>query len=146
MHNEARRNELLIGYTRALATVLMVCMDTISYFNPQLAMGKVQIPLWMPFISGSAAIIAIIIVLVLRSGIYLGWFRYLFPVIDGMLIMVGFIGNQNALPPGFFVEIGGLGTVGITCALLATSGALRLTRSAAAFTGGVAIVAFVVAS
>lgn len=141
LRNESRRVELRIAQVRAVALVLVACMDTFSYLNPRAAMQVDEIPLSMPLVSGTAALFSILILRVLRQS-YTDRLRVLLPLLDGTIIFCGFTNAAWALGEEKFAAIGGLASIGMACMLFAASGALRLTRSSGMLTGIVALVAY----
>jgi class 3 adenylate cyclase len=136
---EARRNELTVAYVRVATLLLVNLLDWFAYRFPRLALQLDAHTLTVPLLSGAWFLVALAIAIALRRGHYRPALRIMLPLVDGLLIFFLFANFIRAFGPEHFVRIGQLTAAGVTCTLLAASGALRLTRSAAICTTGFAL-------
>lgn len=137
---EARRNELTVAHVRVVTLLLVNLLDWVAYRFPRAALQLDHHTLSVPILSGTWFLVALGIALALRRGHYRPALRLALPLMDGVLIFLLFANFIRAFGPEHFVRIGQLTAAGVTCTLLAASGALRLTRSAAICTTGFALV------
>jgi class 3 adenylate cyclase len=136
---EARRNELTVAYVRAATLLLVNLLDWFAYNLPRLAVQLERHSLSVPLLSGVWFLVALGIAIALRRGHYRPAMRIALPLMDGLLIFLLFGNFLRAVGPEHFVRLGQLTAAGVTCTLLAASGSLRLTRSAALCTTGFAL-------
>jgi adenylate cyclase len=131
---EARRNELTVGYVRAATLLATNGLDWFAYRFPQLAVQRDHHSLTVPLLSGLWLLVALAVAAALRRGRYHPAMRLWLPLLDGALILVLFANFLRVFGAEHFVRLGQLTVVGIACTLLAASGSLRLTRAAAVLT------------
>jgi class 3 adenylate cyclase len=139
---EARRNELTVAYVRAGTLLLVTLLDWFAYRFPRLALQLDEPTVSVPLLSGGWFLAALAIMLALRGGHYRPALRIALPLVDAILVFLLFGNFIRAFGPEHFVRIGQLTAAGITCTLLAASGCLRLTRSAAVATTAFALAVF----
>lgn len=139
---EARRNELTVAYVRATTLALVSLLDWFAYAYPRVAVQLGEHSVSIPLLSSGWALVAVAIAVALRLGHYRPSLRIVLPALDGVLVFLLFANFLRAVGPVHFVRLGQLTAAGVTCALLAASGSLRLTRSAAYATTGFALVIY----
>jgi class 3 adenylate cyclase len=139
---EARRNELTVAYVRAVTLFLVMLLDVFAYHYPMIAVQLPEHSITIPLLSGGWFAVALGIAVALRRGRYRPELRIALPLTDGLLIFLLFANFLRTMGPEHFLRIGQLTVAGVTCALLAASGSLRLTRTAAAATTACAIAVF----
>ncbi|MBW2524933.1 MAG: adenylate/guanylate cyclase domain-containing protein [Deltaproteobacteria bacterium] len=139
---EARRNELTVAYVRAVTLLLVMLLDVFAYHYPMVAVGLPEHSITIPLLSGGWFVVSLGIAIALRRGRYRPELRIALPLMDGLLVFLLFANFLRTMGPEHFLRIGQLTAAGVTCALIAASGSLRLTRSAAVATTAFAIGAF----
>ncbi|HEX2167991.1 MAG TPA: ATP-binding protein [Longimicrobiales bacterium] len=140
---EARASERTLAVGRTLILALYLLFTIIAAVNPALA----GMPA-MPLVNVAAALIwltaAAILMLILRRGFYHRNLRRLIPAADAagtvavMALIEGSLVPWGGAPPGAVM------VAATACALIAFSGSLRLSRSAARFTTAAAVIAALV--
>jgi class 3 adenylate cyclase len=135
--DQGRRNELIIAYVRAASLLVFTAMSWIGSLEAREWFELPSIPL--PLLPTGWLAVSIALALLLRRGWYHPSLRFLIPLADALLIssIGGYVwyavGSDAALRMGVDNRIG------IGCALLAATGALRLTWPAALLTSFLAL-------
>jgi len=134
---QARRNELVIAHLRALCLVVFFVVDLSTWLAP----GKLGFAasLRLPLMSGVAGVVAVYLVLRLRRGWYQPWLRLAMPLLDAAFIGAALLNAKSTLGLEVFRSTGSLTTVALLAALLAVSGAFRLSRLSVAVTTTLAV-------
>jgi class 3 adenylate cyclase len=86
-------------------------------------------------------VVALALAVVLHRGWYRPSLRHVLPAMDGIFLGAALFNLADALG-AHFMELNGLTTCAIGCGVFAATGALRLTRLAAALTAGIALAIF----
>ena len=141
---EGWRNELALGYLRAVTGIAFTALYLVAHFWPATAsFANDPLPASVATAIWSGTTIAL--VLALRRGWYRPWLRQAIPIADALAIVVvvlllggdaGF-GTERASPAILL-------NVSVLCVFLAFSGALRLTRAAAQLTTALAVAVFII--
>jgi adenylate cyclase len=139
----ARENELKVAYVRVLALALTAALDAYAHRHPREAMGVADFPIENAMLALAWLAVSTAIAVALRAGWYREAMRLVIPAMDGIMVASLFMTLAHGLrdAPREAV-LGGLVNVAAVCALLAASGALRLTPVAAALTAGLAVLTF----
>jgi signal transduction histidine kinase len=128
---EARANERSLAYARVALLGLGALIALVVVLAPGL-FGIQAFPIAVSGVLLACTGIAAVVAVAIRRGWYRRWLRWAVPAFDALAIL-GSLGllfvwlDRNALP----VPVGSLAVAAVACALLAFSGALRLSRSAA---------------
>jgi adenylate cyclase len=142
--DQARRNELIIAYVRAVSISLVAVGDWLAHVSPPALVGRY--PVRIPLFTTVWGVFAIALAVVLRRGFYRPSLRTILPAVDGLTVGAGVFNLAHAFGPEDFKRVNGPTTLAMACGLLAATGALRLTRRSASVTGGFAIAIFVAIS
>jgi signal transduction histidine kinase len=145
MHDEARAGELRRGYLRLIVVGPFVLVTAAAAVRV-----SADAPLrW----AGAAALLgvgwllaAIALVVALRRGWYRRWVPHLAPIIDAVMILLGFVLSWRASADTGVSPMALMGYVIGLCAFLSLSGVLRLSRWAARAGTALSIAVFVVAA
>ncbi len=143
--HEARRNELIIANVRAIAVGFVVFLDTLLYANPLGAPLLYVSSITTVYLAAFWLIVSIMVLIVLRSGWYRPWLRIGLSLSDGLMVFshvtIAILTAENiqTLMP---VVV----STASACALLAVSGSLRMTPTAAWLTTALGIAIFVAVS
>lgn len=143
LQQEARRNETVIAQVRATVLVLVTLLNTLAWLRPagfQLpyefsGLNALVSALWL---AAACAVLA-----TLFRGWYRPWLRFAMPFFDGAILLTLFacvVLTTDAAEQ----RTPALMNIGIACAVLAASGALRLHAGAVWLSTGMAILVFVV--
>jgi signal transduction histidine kinase len=132
LFEESRRNELTLAYLRVATTGAVLVSEGIGLlFNRSVVVGPVEgaLAIVSPIVAAVWPVGVTAVVVALRNGWYRPWVRRLAPAADALMIVVAALlltpfGSSPQGPAAGPAVAATLGT------LLATSGALRLTRSA----------------
>lgn len=145
LHQEARRNETVIAQVRATVLVLVTLLNTLVW----LQLGGFRLPYAFSglnaLVSALWLVTACAVLAVLRRGWYRAWLRLAMPLLDGVILLTLFAcvvlttDAAEQLAPALM-------NVGIACAVLAASGALRLQAGAVWLSTAMAILVFAVVS
>jgi class 3 adenylate cyclase len=125
---QARRNELRIGYVRTVTLVLTSAVNLAAHLEPDERAPIRNFVLTAAFATASA------IALVVLRRRYRPWLRFVMPFADAGLVLVLFLTTTRKFDPEYLRDTGVLVNLAMVCALLAVSGGLRLTRGAALLT------------
>ncbi len=136
---EARRNELTVAYVRGATLLMVSILDWFAYLFPKTGVHLEQHSVTIPFLSSGWLLLSVVIAAALARGRYRPGMRYWLPLMDGVFVFLLYGNFLRTVGPELFVNLGQLTAVGVTSALLAASGALRLTRKAAILTTGLAL-------
>jgi len=138
LKDEARRSELMLAGVRTVAIGPVVFLNTFLYFYPKQA-GFERGNSWLITMPLGWVVASAVLTWALRRGYYRDWMRVVIPLVDAALILAT---NANsfrlALEGDAAGQRGELVVWSISCALLAASGGLRLSRGAALFTTALA--------
>lgn len=137
--NEARKNELTVAYVRVVTLLMVTFVDWVAFGFPQIGLPVEYQSVSIPLLSSIWFLVAFGIVLVLRRGRFLPAMRFWLPPMDGIFIFLLFGNFFRTVGPIQFVNLGQLTACGVTCALYAASGSLRLTRVSVFLTTGLAL-------
>ncbi|MBE9136515.1 adenylate/guanylate cyclase domain-containing protein [Nodosilinea sp. LEGE 07088] len=139
---EAHRNELQLSYVRAGVLLISLALDTAVFFFPQILVGKDQVPPTVLIISLCANVFALGLVAILHRGLSmeaLHRWQVVIPIFDNLLLWA-FITNiwqvLGLTQPLILTNVVAF------CSLVAVSGGLRLSRSAARLTTVLALANF----
>lgn len=130
--DQARANEALLARLRAVTLSLVAIGDWVSYAHPP--PGIAAYPLSTPAITTAWAVASNAWWAVCAAGWYRPWVRSVAPVVDGVLCAAAVFNLAFELGPDAFRVVNGPVTSALACAVLASTGALRLTRFSAAVT------------
>ncbi len=140
--DEARRNELTIAYVRAVAVALAGLLNFGFSAYPRESVGMEQFSTLNALLSS----VWLLVSTALAAILYRGWYRprlpVLLPFMDAIMVLTMFVTvfvtaphpGEAMLHPGVLTAAG--------CVLFAITGALRLTRAAAALTTGLSVLVF----
>ena len=140
MRDEATAGELRLGYLRLVVVAPLVVatgamlVSAASNSAPRATgiYAGMPVSLGIAWLAASAAL-----VLALRRGWYRRWLPHVVPVVDALVILVGFVATWRASAATNASSTALVAYVTALCAFLSLSGALRLSRWAArAGTGG----------
>jgi signal transduction histidine kinase len=130
--NEARTSERTLAAGRTVILGLYVVFTVVAWASP----GIVGLEA-MPLANAVAALLwlsaAVALLLMLRRGFYHRHLRRVVPAADALAVVVIMLLLQYSLAPDG-APLGAVMVAVTTCALIAFSGSLRLSRSAAQFT------------
>jgi signal transduction histidine kinase len=136
--NEAQASERSLAAGRTVILALYLLFTVVAWASPGIV-GLVALPL----VNTVAALLwlstAVALVLLLRRGFYHRHLRRVVPAADALAIVVIMLLLQNSLAPWDGAPLGAVMVAVTACALIAFSGSLRLSRSAARFTTTVAV-------
>ena len=141
--HQAGLNELRISYVRTTVLALSAVLDFFVFLYPQQTMGVPSMPPTNLITSGVATILAALVTVVLRRGHYRAWMRSALPAADGLLMCVVFNNLWRTLAVSEPRFPGILSNMAAISALLAATGGLRLTRTAAILTTGIGLANFI---
>ena len=163
---EGRNNERTLAFFRVAALATLVLIAAVAYLWPE-ALGLDEYPPWPAMVALALLAGSIGFLQALDRGRYDRDLRLVVPVVDGLAILLGGLlvlwttGTAAVRSPGGITDLlarwttgatsgppptGFLGVVAATCAFLAFSGALRLSRRAALLSTGFAIGSWIVVS
>jgi signal transduction histidine kinase len=135
--NEARTSERTLAAGRTVILGLYLLFTIVAWASP----GIVGLDA-MPLVNAVAALLwlsaAVALLLMLRRGFYHRHLRRVVPAADALAVVVIMLLLQYSLAPGG-APLGAVMVAVTTCALIAFSGSLRLSRSAAHFTMAAAV-------
>lgn len=138
---EARRNELTIAHVRAIALGFVAALDLLLHLQPP----GFRLPYAFSGLNALLAaawwLAALVLVGALRRGWYDPRLRLALPLADGAMLGSLFACILLTADDAAYVRPAVV-NIGIACALFALSGALRLQRSAAWLTTGLAVATF----
>jgi signal transduction histidine kinase len=144
LHDEAVDNERMLAYLRVGFLGVFAGSAVAAWFDPALA-DLSRVPLASLGIVWLWLGVALTLVVLLRQGWYQPWLRRVVPAMDAVVIATTFAVFQWRLPNGHAPLPGGFVAVAATaCVFLAFSGALRLSRSAARLSTGLATATWLV--
>jgi adenylate cyclase len=129
LRDQARRNELVIAYVRAGCLLVTALADLGTFLFAQ-GQGAPSVPWTFPALTACGAAGAVALAVVLRRGAYHPALRYAVPVFEGLFIFVALTHARSILGPESFQASGGREVVVLVSALVALSGAFRLSRGA----------------
>jgi signal transduction histidine kinase len=145
MHDEARAGELRRGYLRLIVIAPFVVVTSAAAMR----VPAEQAPPW----HGAAALLGVAwlltaaaLVFALRRGWYRHWVPHLAPIVDAVMILLGFVLSWRASAATGASPMALMGYLIALCAFLALSGVLRLSRWAARAGTTLSILVFVVAA
>jgi signal transduction histidine kinase len=145
MHDESRAGELRLAYLRIIVVAPFVIVTSAVVLRP-----TTDEPLLRP---GAAALLAVAwlvaavaLVFALRRGWYRRWVSHLAPVIDAVMILLGFVLSWRVSSATGTLAMALMGYVIALCAFLSLSGALRLSRWAARAGTALSVTVFVIAA
>jgi signal transduction histidine kinase len=142
---EARASELTLAIGRTVALALYLLTTIAASVNPAIT----GLPA-MPLVNSVAVLLwlsaSIMFMLALRRGFYHRHLRRAVPAADAVGTVVTLLLLQQSLEPWGGVPLGAVMVAVTACALIAFSGSLRLSRSAARFTTTAAVGAALVSA
>lgn len=145
--DEARRNELRLGWVRLVALAFATALDSWFYLDPRSTIGADWFSPVAVLVAGGWLVSAAVFSVALHRGWYRHWIPYSMPVADGAMILslflITYFQSQHYATPGAAKLVTVTASV---CTLLAVTGALRLKASAAASTALAATAVFAVVS
>ena len=145
MHDEARSGELRRGYLRLVVIAPFVVVTSAAAIRA--SAGSVLSWHWAAALLGVAWLItAVTLVLALRRGWYRRWVPHLAPIVDAVMILLGFVLSWRASPATGVSPIALMGYVVAMCAFLSLSGVLRLSRWAGRAGTTLSLIVFIVAA
>lgn len=125
---QARRNELRIGYVRTVTLLLTSSVGLAAHFDP-----SERTPITNFLISAAFAVGSLCLIFVLRAG-YRPSYRLFFPFADVAMVLILFLTTTRRFDAEYLMTSGVLVNVAAVSALLAASGGLRLSRGSALLT------------
>ena len=142
--SEARASELTLARVRVYSLTVFLAFSLIALWNPAIA-GVSKFPVSAVVVGALWLAISAALRIALERGNYRGWMRRAVPAMDALIltsIVYLFEGavTGDSDPPGLLVVTTG------ACSLIAFSGSLRLSRSAARFTTIIAVIAAIIVS
>lgn len=145
LHEEARAGELGLAWVRTGVASISVALSLWSLGAPTADTSdhaRSGLAFRLAWLALSLTLLA-----ALRRGWYRLWLRRAVPLVDATMILGGFVllwavpmDGRAVAPPG------AIGYVGVLCAYLAVSGAMRLSHSAAQASAALGIGVFVLAA
>jgi class 3 adenylate cyclase len=138
---EARRNALRLAYVRIVALCATALLDAVFFFFPQQTIGVAQVSPVNAMVAGLWCAVAVGFAFGIRAGWDSAVFRGALAVIDPLIVLTlfGLIFLSVQETPKMMHPVT-VSAAGFT--LIAVSGALRLSRSAAAGSGLLSIAGF----
>lgn len=134
---EARRNELTVAWVRFCALCAIAAQHWLSVLAP--GPNDPAWPLSLPLVCTAWALAALALAIAMRHGFYRDALRVVIPVSDAAMINLVYLLVRGAIGRQEFLELGGMANLGISCALLTVTGAMRLSRGAVALTTALGI-------
>jgi class 3 adenylate cyclase len=125
---QARKNELRIGYVRVLTLALISAVNLAAHLDP-----TERAPITNFALTAACALGSVLLIVVLRRN-YRPWLRLLMPFTDAAMVLLLFLTTTRKFEASYLLETGVLVNLGAVCALLAVSGGLRLTPGSALLT------------
>jgi signal transduction histidine kinase len=145
MHDESRAGELRLGYLRLIVVAPFVIITSSVVLRPAGDASFMR--------PGAAALLAAVwliaagaLVFALRRGWYRRWVPRVAPIVDAVMILLGFVLSWRASSATGASAMALLGYVTALCAFLSLSGALRLSRRAARAGTALSVSVFVIAA
>jgi signal transduction histidine kinase len=145
MHDEACAGELRRGYLRIVVIAPFVLVTSAAAIRAPAG----QSVSW----HGAAAMLglawliaAAALVFALRRGWYRRWVPHLAPIVDAVMILLGFVLSWRASPTTGASSMALMGYVVALCAFLSLSGVLRLSRWAGRAGTALSLIVFIVAA
>jgi signal transduction histidine kinase len=145
MHDESRAGELRLAYLRVVVVAPFVIVTSAVVLRP-----PTDEPLLRP---GAAALLGVAwlvaaaaLMFALRRGWYRRWVPHIAPIVDAVMILLGFVLSWRASSATGTLAMALMGYVIALCAFLSLSGALRLSRRAARAGTALSVTVFVVAA
>lgn len=139
---EGRANERLLAQVRAAFLLTAAVLGFVAHVSPTLV-GLERYPLRAVGMTLAWALVASALVLALGREWHPRWLRWAVPMLDALIIVSTFVvlylelgRHQERMPLGTF------GVQAVACALLALSGALRLSRTSARMATGLAFLSW----
>ena len=141
--NESRAIELRLAYVRAVALAGVTILNTASVQWPAL-IGLERLPPINALVAATCLLVALVILTLLRRGYHPAGTELVLPAVDAMSILVTYGSVLATSQPSLFES--GMEDVAVYCAIVATSGGLRLRRAAAISSTAAALIAFLILS
>lgn len=145
MQDESRAGELRLAYLRIVVVAPFVIVTSAVVLRP-----PTDEPLLRP---GAAALLGVAwlvaaaaLVLALRRGWFRRWVPHFAPIVDAVMILLGFVLSWRVSSATGASAMALMGYVIALCAFLSLSGALRLSRRAARAGTALSVTVFVVAA
>ncbi len=135
---QANTNELKLAYVRALISFLSAIADTIVFFFPQATLGKAAVSPRIFLTTWAIAFVSCVIIWWLRQ-IYTPALGNLLSLCDGAIIFLVISGLSEVLRSSQPLIIANITAF---CALLAVTGAVRLSEKSVALTTTLALLNF----
>lgn len=142
LREEARKNELSIGYVRSFALLLATVVNLAAYIDPP-ELDVEPVPASNFVLTGLCTLAAVWLLAALRRGLYRDWFRLALPFADALMVLALFGATTRRFEPEYLRSSGVLVNMASLCGLLAVSGGLRLTRPSALLSTGLSVMVFV---
>ena len=143
---QARRGELTLAYLRLIAVGGYLIVALWTFFSPQ-SLGSLTLAAGDLLLASMWATGAAALTFGLRRGWYRLWLRHIVPAADALMIWATFLLTWTRAGEGWFeMSTAALSYVTALCAFLAVSGALRLSKSSAELSAGLAVAIFVFAA
>jgi signal transduction histidine kinase len=141
---EARENERTLAYLRAAFLGVLAVAGVVGRFQPSL-LGVSRLPAIDVAAASVSFVVALALLLALQRDWYRTWLRRGVPLLDAAIIVTVFLAFQSSAGrQDLWVPTGFAGVAATACVFLAFSGALRLSRSAARLSTGLAMAAWLV--
>jgi signal transduction histidine kinase len=145
MRDESSAGELRLGYLRIIVVAPFVIVTSAVVLRPPSDQSLLR--------PGGAALVGLVwlvaaaaLVFALRRGWYRRWVPHVAPIVDAVMILLGFVLSWRASSATGASAMALMGYVTALCAFLGLSGALRLSRSAARAGTALSVAVFVVAA
>jgi signal transduction histidine kinase len=145
MHDEARAGELRRGYLRLIVIAPFVVVTSAAAMRAPSGQ-LVSWPGAAVLLGVAWLIMATALVFALWRGWYRRWVPHLAPIVDAVMILLGFVLSWRATPATGVAPMALLGYVVAVCAFLGLSGVLRLSRWAARAGTSLSLIVFIVAA
>lgn len=143
LHDEARLNELGLAAVRIVALAVAACLDLVFYLFPRQAVGLESVSAAHAALAFAWLGVAIGVGVALKRGRYTKASRIVLTVLDPIIILTLFLliyGELRGTPKAAHPIV----VTAVACALLATTGALRMSAFAAKLATLASIVTFAV--
>ena len=136
---QANSNELKLAYVRVLISCLSAIADTIVFLFPQATLGKAAISPRIFLTTWAIALLSCLIIWCLRQMLYTPALGILLSLSDGAIIFLVISGLSEVLRVSQPLIIANITAF---CALLAVTGAVRLSQKSVALTTALALLNF----
>jgi class 3 adenylate cyclase len=142
LREEAARNELTIAYARVFALTLTTALEWFSALAPVQSLGFAKVPASHPAIVTAYLALSVAIVAYLCARPGSKSLPFILPVFDGAFLVGEHLFAWRLLSHTTYGPAAMSASYAMSCALLASVGALRLERRATLWAAGIALVTF----